>query len=141
MFDGVGIVRHPGWNFARWNMDRRPASMVDGEIRVSGVPLVFMHFSGLLSGAESVGQQRNPDIEKSLAPEIRALIDEYAKELERLGAAGYSRLPHAFARSSAGLRAAALYQVKSSARHLSYAVTTTAFRLRVRSWLRKSASR
>jgi hypothetical protein len=141
MFDGVRIVRHPGWNFARWNMDRRPVSIVDGEIRVSGLPLVFLHFSGLLSNAESPGERRNPDMEKVPVPEIQALIDGYAKELERQGAAEYSRLPFAFARSPAGLRAAASYQLKSSARHLLHAVTTAAFRQRTRRWLRERAPR
>jgi len=141
MFDGVRIVRHPGWNFGRWNMDRRPVLIVDGEIRVSGEPLVFLHFSGLLSSAQSPGDRLNPDRENAVAPEIRVLIDAYAKELERQGAAVYSRLPFAFARSFAGLRAAVSYQAKSSARHLLHAVTTTAFRRRTRHWLREHTPR
>ena len=141
MFDGVHIVRHPGWNFARWNMDRRPVTTVNGEIRVAGEPLVFFHFSGLLSGATSPGQQRDPDAIKPIAPAVQALIDDYAKELQRLGAKQFSPLPFAFARSPARFRSRAMYGMKASARHLLHAVTTTAFRRRIQLWLRERARR
>lgn len=137
MFDGVRIVRHPGWNFARWNMHRRPVTTVNGEIRVAGEPLVFFHFSGLLSGAASPGQQRDPDAIKPLAPAVQALIDNYAKELERGGAKQFSPLRFAFARSPARVRSETWYRMKSSARHLLHAVTTNAFRRRFQHWLRE----
>ena len=141
MFDGVRIVRHPGWNVARWNLDRRPVAMVAGEPRVGAEPLVFLHFSGLLSGGDSPGQQRNPDLTASLAPSVQALIDDYAGSLERHGAKQYSQLPYAFARSPARFRAETLYRMKARARHLVHAVTSTAFRRRIRLWLQERAAR
>ena len=140
LFDGVRVVRHPGWNVARWNMSERPVSLANGEVSVGGEPLVFFHYSGLLSDADSPGQQSNLDA-GALAPGISALVDDYVKELERHGARDYARLPFAFAHSPARTRAEVVYRVKSSARHLLYAVTTTRFRRRVRSWLRPRPAR
>ncbi len=140
MFDGVRVVRHRGWNVGRWNLDARPLTLVNGEWRVAGEPLVFFHFSGLLSDADSPGQQANPEA-SALAPDVRTLLDDYAQELERHGARKYSRLPFAFARSPARARAEVAYRVKASARHLLHAVTTARFRRRVRSWLRPRPAR
>jgi hypothetical protein len=140
MFDGVRIVRNPGWNVGHWNLDRRPVTNANGELRVGGEPLVFFHYSGLLSGAASPGQQRNPE---ALAPPpaVRALCAAYADELERQGARHYANVPFAFARSPARTRAAALYGLRASARHLLHAVTTAGFRRRIRLWLRERAPR
>jgi hypothetical protein len=140
MFDGVCVVRHLGWNVGRWNLDGRPLTSVNGEWRIGGEPLVFFHFSGLLSDADAAGQQRNLEA-GPLTQEVRALVDDYAKALERHGAQKYSQLPLAFARSAAQARAESLYKLKGSARHLLHAVTTTRFRRRVRHWLRKRPSR
>ncbi len=137
MFDGVRVVRHPGWNVAHWNMERRPFTTVNGEFRVAGEPLVFFHFSGLLSGAASPGRQRDPDAIKPLAPAVQALIADYAKELGRLGANQFSPLPFAFARSPARFRSESWYRMKSSARHLLHAASTAAFRRRIQLWLRE----
>lgn len=139
-FDGVRVVRHPGWNFARWNMAERPMSSENGEIQVGGQPLVFFHFSGLLSDTDSPGQQANPDAGK-LAPGVRALVEAYVQELERHGAQKYTRMPFAFAHSPARTRAEVAHRMKASARHLLHAVTTTSFRRRARMWLGRRASR
>lgn len=141
MFDGVRVVRHPGWNVGRWNLDRRPVTTANGELRVAGEPLVFFHFSGLLSGAASPGQQRNQEALAPLPPAVRTLMDDYAAELERQGARQYAELPFAFARSPTAIRATARYRIGTSARHLLHAVTTTAFRRRVRLWWRERTSR
>ena len=140
MFDGVRVVRHPGWNVGRWNLEARPLTSINGEWRVAGEPLVFFHFSGLLSDADAAGQQRNLDA-GALSTESRALVDDYAKALERHGAREFARLPLAFVRSPSQVRAESLYKLKGSARHLLHAVTTTRFRRRVRHWLRQRAPR
>jgi hypothetical protein len=139
MFGGVRVVRHPGWNFARWNMGRHLLSVENGELRVGGEPLVFCHFSGLLSGADSPGQQYNPEASRARIPQVQTLIDDYAMALEREGAGHYSKLPFAFARSPARFRSASLYRLKASTRHLLHAVTSTALRRRIQLWLRHRA--
>ena len=48
MFDGVMIVRDPGYNVASWNLsNRRIAIESDGAVRVNGQPLRFFHFTKL----------------------------------------------------------------------------------------------
>ena len=115
MFDGVRVVRHPGWNVARWNMRERPLTSANGRIHAGGEPLVFFHFSGLLSELESTGQQSNPDV-AALAPDVWVLVEDFAKALERHGAQDYARLPFAFAHSPARARAEIAYRVKAPAR-------------------------
>jgi hypothetical protein len=48
MFDGVKIVRDPGYNVASWNLSRRRISISSaGDILVNGYPLRFYHFTKL----------------------------------------------------------------------------------------------
>ena len=45
-FEGVHVLRNPGYNVASWNLSRRPISIGDdGEIRAAGQPLRFFHFT------------------------------------------------------------------------------------------------
>ena len=46
MFDGVSIVRDPGYNVAYWNLGHRVLSRSDAGYDVAGVPLRYFHFSG-----------------------------------------------------------------------------------------------
>ncbi|WP_088348479.1 MULTISPECIES: hypothetical protein [Rhodomicrobium] len=48
MFDGVKVVRDPGYNVASWNLSRRRISIpASGDILVNGKPLRFYHFTKL----------------------------------------------------------------------------------------------
>jgi hypothetical protein len=48
LFDGVKVVRDPGYNVASWNLSRRRVSVgKDGRITVNGQPLRFWHFTKL----------------------------------------------------------------------------------------------
>jgi hypothetical protein len=45
-FDGVHILRDPGYNVASWNLSRRPITIEqDGTIRAAGQILRFFHFT------------------------------------------------------------------------------------------------
>ena len=45
-FDGVHILRDPGYNVASWNLSRRPITIEeDGTIRAAGQRLRFFHFT------------------------------------------------------------------------------------------------
>ncbi|HTU81102.1 MAG TPA: hypothetical protein VMF61_03175 [Candidatus Acidoferrales bacterium] len=48
IFDGVAILRDPGYNVASWNLSNRRVSMrPDGSFAINGVPLRFWHFTKL----------------------------------------------------------------------------------------------
>ncbi|MFZ4766635.1 MAG: hypothetical protein ACOYMN_16910, partial [Roseimicrobium sp.] len=46
-FQGVHVLEHPGANVAPWNLVEDELSLVDGNVQVSGKPLVFYHFHGI----------------------------------------------------------------------------------------------
>ena len=45
-FEGVHILRDPGYNVAYWTLHERGVSVVDGQATVGGGPCYFVHFSG-----------------------------------------------------------------------------------------------
>jgi hypothetical protein len=45
IWDGVAILRHPGYNFACWNTHQRPMSCLDGAWTAAGQPLRFVHYT------------------------------------------------------------------------------------------------
>jgi hypothetical protein len=48
LFDGVGVVRDPGYNVASWNLSNRKLSISEaGDLLVNGSPLRFFHFTKL----------------------------------------------------------------------------------------------
>lgn len=48
LFDGVKVLRDPGYNVASWNISQRKVNIDrDGQITVNGVPLRFWHFTKL----------------------------------------------------------------------------------------------
>jgi len=53
LFDGVGILRHDGYNVATWNISQRRMDRSGQGWTVNGLPLRFVHFSGLDSGSHA----------------------------------------------------------------------------------------
>jgi len=47
LFDGVHVVRQPGYNVGHWSLSYRTISPDGDGVRVDGQPLYFFHFSGL----------------------------------------------------------------------------------------------
>lgn len=45
-FDGVYILRDPGFNIAYWNLPTRHLEIKHGDVNVNGQPAYFFHFSG-----------------------------------------------------------------------------------------------
>ena len=46
-FDGVYILKHPGYNVAYWNLHGRSIEFKNGDVLVNGEPCYFFHFSGM----------------------------------------------------------------------------------------------
>ena len=46
MFEGVEIIRDPGYNVAYWNLAHRPISRSEAGYKIERSPLAFFHFSG-----------------------------------------------------------------------------------------------
>jgi hypothetical protein len=61
-FEGVHVVRDPGYNVASWNLTHRRLVINDhGEILVNGQPLRFYHFSKLGPLADTMTQRYAKD--------------------------------------------------------------------------------
>ena len=89
---GHHVTRDPGLNVAYWNAWERPLSRdADAAVRVAGVPLRFVHFSGyrperpwLLSSHCA----RDPRVLLSEYPVLRELCDGYGRALRAAGYGG-----------------------------------------------------
>lgn len=46
LFPGTRALRDPGSNVGAWNLHSRQVTGIPGALRVNGVPLAFLHFSG-----------------------------------------------------------------------------------------------
>ena len=92
----VGIVHHPGYNVAYWNVHSRRLEMGD-PIRVNGEPLCFFHFSGVeLDYPEKISKHQN---RFTLAdrPELRPLFDRYVSLIRATGFETTRHWPYAYA--------------------------------------------
>lgn len=54
-FEGIAILREPGYNVATWNLTHRQAAgSLKRGITINGEPLSFYHFSGFDGGAQEI---------------------------------------------------------------------------------------
>jgi glycosyltransferase involved in cell wall biosynthesis len=99
MFPDVRILRHPGYNLAYWNLAHRAISLSpDGALTAGGLPVSFVHFSGV--------DPANPDVfskhqDRFDAHSIGVLRETYLRYLDLLrenGQARYARVAYAYAR-------------------------------------------
>jgi glycosyltransferase involved in cell wall biosynthesis len=102
MYDGVSIVRDPGWNVAYWNLNHRAVSRDAGELRFGGRPLTFFHFSGFTPGAKLFSKHQDRFTMDNLPAAVRDLAADYAADLARNGLEECRGLPYAFARFPSG---------------------------------------
>lgn len=90
MFDGVCILRNPGYNVSTWNLSNRKV-MKDsaGKIFVNDCPLQFYHFSGFDSGA----QERMLNMYADGNPVLFEMREWYIKEQNKAGQQKYGQTP------------------------------------------------
>lgn len=85
-FRGVEIVRDPGANVAYWNLAERGLDLVDGEPRVQGQTVRFLHFSGFdPDRPERLTRHSN----EPAPPRPAAVVELCRRYAEALAAAGW----------------------------------------------------
>jgi len=76
MFDGVRILRDPGYNVAYWNLHERSVSVADG-ISVNGKPLYFFHFSGFDPDKPEIVSKYQDRFQMTNIGDTRKIYDKY----------------------------------------------------------------
>lgn len=98
-FDGVKILRDPGYNVATWNLSHRVVKgSLQGGLTVNGRPLVFYHFSGFDSGAmetmlHAYGKK---------SPVLERFRQWYVQECEAMGQSQLGARPWLYSRFDNG---------------------------------------
>jgi len=98
LFDGVEILRHPGYNVAYWNLAQREVA-ADGEQRylVNGQPLAFFHYSGINpQDPQPISKHQDRHTLDSVGAAVRALFLAYCEEVNANGQAAYCGLPYGY---------------------------------------------
>ena len=77
LFEGIGIIRHAGYNVAYWNLHSRKLQWSEGRWRCNDGPLFFFHFSNFRPEAPDVlsGFQNRHDLGKD--EHLKRLFDSY----------------------------------------------------------------
>ena len=78
LFDGIAMCKHPGCNFAAWNLEERRLSTVGNQYRVNGAhELCFFHFSGIAVDSDTAFFRNTDRYTPSSNPELVTLFSEY----------------------------------------------------------------
>ena len=100
-YPDVGIIHHPGYNVAYWNLHCRHVDMDrmvegDDDIRVNGEPLAFFHFSGLQPDLPEVVSRHQDRFTLDDLGDLRRLFERYIALLRDAGLAETRAWPYAF---------------------------------------------
>lgn len=112
MFEGVEILRHPGYNVAYWNLPLRRVHRENGTWRVDGEPLRFFHFSGFDPMRPQGFSKHQDRFDYGNLGEVVDLCDAYATRIREAGHERLRELPYAFGRFRDGAR------IADAARHI-----------------------
>jgi glycosyltransferase involved in cell wall biosynthesis len=86
LFDGVEIIRDPGFNAAYWNLHERSISVRQGnEVAVNGAPLYFFHFSGFDPNRPWIVSKYQTRFDMSTIGDARKLYTHYQDLLIKNG--------------------------------------------------------
>lgn len=96
LFSETGIVRHPGFNVAYWNLHER---VLDGQDppTCNGEPLLLFHFSGIDLGNLDRVSKHQDRFRLTERPDLRPLFESYAERLLANGAFECAKLEYAYA--------------------------------------------
>lgn len=91
----VRILRHPGYNLAYWNLKHRPVIENGGVLVTNGVPVRFVHFSGVIPGDRSTFSKHQNRFQVGDIGGLLPLFRHYLDQLEANQHNAWSRLPYA----------------------------------------------
>lgn len=90
MFEGIHILRDPGYNVSTWNITTRTVTKEkDGRYFVNDMPLKFYHFSGFDSG----NQEIMLNLQGKGNPNLYELREWYIKRQDEEGQQTYYTIP------------------------------------------------
>jgi pterin-4a-carbinolamine dehydratase len=84
-FDGIYILKHPGYNMAWWNLAERTLIELNNSYYVNSqeYPLVFFHFSGYKPGSPAfTGRVATEAYSFNRHPELKNIFEDYAVKLK-----------------------------------------------------------
>ncbi len=98
----VGIIHHPGYNVAYWNLNARRVEM-GNPIRVNGEPLCFFHFSGVeMDYPDKLSKHQNR-FTLTGRQELRPLFERYLSLIREAGFETSRHWPYAYAKFDNGV--------------------------------------
>jgi glycosyltransferase involved in cell wall biosynthesis len=104
LFDGVRILREPGYNIAYWNLHERMIAKAADGYAVCGRPVRFFHFSGYSPAARGSLSRHQTRHDARDHPDLFGLLNDYADALVAEGHPAYAEAPYRFARLANGAR-------------------------------------
>ena len=103
MFDGVEILRHPGYNLGHWGLPHRRVESIGGAVQVNGAALAFFHFSGLDVDKPELISKHQDRFSLHDVPALKPLFDDYVARVKAAGFAQCQTWPYAHARFDNGV--------------------------------------
>jgi len=97
-FDGMYILRDPGYNVAHWNLPERDVQLDGDDVRVDGRPCRFVHFSGFDPDEPTVVTRHSSRLNMSSLGPVRTLFNRYAALLRAAGYDETKTWPYAYDR-------------------------------------------
>ncbi len=102
LFADVHILRDPAVNVAYWNLPQRRLSRGGARWTVAGQPLALFHFSGFDPATPTRLTRHASSLPTPPAPELAALLAEYAAPLAAHRHPADDAQPYAYARFASG---------------------------------------
>ncbi len=104
LFDGVGILRHDGYNVAYWNLATRRVDGGPEDIRINDLPLRFFHFSGFDPRKPGVISKHQNRLTMDSWPALRGVFARYADALLAADYVETATIPYDLGVSATGKR-------------------------------------
>jgi hypothetical protein len=92
-FEGVAILRHPGYNMAPWNLHERSLREANGFFHLeSGEPLAFYHFSSFKPGVPKLHKEYTRFTMEQRS-DLKDLYQAYDQKVQQAQYERYSAIP------------------------------------------------